>query len=306
MNRNEIAQSAVAALRMARFSVTTFLDSNTCFDIIARNQTGTLLIKVYENIDSVRKEQADELFKLGQVLNASCTILGAKTKVFGMQDGTVYFRYGIPAITLETFEKALRNESPNSRYFKGKYIVDMDSNALRRKRDEMKLSLQELAQKVGVASETLYRFEHGASTTEDTAKRIGHELKGDFTKKFEVFGHGTERKKIDEVPDERLLEKVRELGVKMALFEHAPFNAFGEVERGLLISTGKGNADIPKKAGELSKTSKVIGSDSLIITKEYKRKSVGGILVLEESDLETISKVKDLRKLIEEREKDEE
>ncbi|HLC93003.1 MAG TPA: helix-turn-helix domain-containing protein [archaeon] len=303
MNRVEMTNSAVAALRKKGFQITTFLDSNTCFDIIAKKGESTILIKVYENIDSIRKEQALELHKLSQVLEASGLIIGRKTKVFEMQGGTVYFRYDIPTITIGTFEKLLDDETPSVKYFKGKYIVDIDFDALRKKRGEMNLSLQELAEKIGVSGESMYRFEKGASTSAQTAKRLEKELDEDFTKKIPVFGYRPQRKKIDEVPDEKLLEKVHELGVKMALFEHAPFNAFGEMEKGMLISMGKGKFDIPKKAMELKKTSAVIESDSIIVTKEYKYKSVEGIPVIEEADLQTINKIKELRKLINEREK---
>ncbi len=302
MTREHIIARAVLALQTKGFRTTTFPDSNTCFDIIAKDENATLLLKVYENIDSIRKEQAEELIKLSGVLDASCVIVGNRTKVFELQHGTVYVRYGIPTITLGTFEKLLDEKIPQVKYFKGKHIVEIDFDALRKKRNELNLSLRELAQKIGIASGTLYRFEHGANTSVETAKRLEKELDTDLSKGIEIFGCRPQRKRIDEVPSEKLLEKVHDLGLRMALFEHAPFNAFGELENGMLISTGKGKFDIPKKALELRKTSAVIESDSIIVTKEYKYKSVEGIPIIGEAELETIGKIKELRKLISERE----
>ena len=305
MERLEIARRAIAALGKKGFYVTTFLDSNTCFDIIARKAESTILVKVYENIDSIRKEQGEELAKLSQVLGASCIIIGGKTKVFGLAEGTVYMRYGVPAVTAGTFGRLLEGEGPAARYFKGRRVVDIDSGEMRRKRNELNLSLQELAAKVGVASETLYRFEKGSGASAETAERLEKALHTTgLTRKIGVLEAMPGKKiDIDEVSEERLLEKVRELGVKMALFEHAPFNAFGETERGMLISMGRGKSDIPRKAAELKKTSAATDSDSIIVTKEYKHKSVEGIPIIEEADLETINKAKELKKLILEREK---
>ncbi len=303
MNREHMIARAIGALRKEGFGLTTFLESNTCFDIIAKRGSNTLVLKVYENIDSIRREQGEELKKLGQVLSASCIIIGGKTKVFSLENGTVYSRYGVPTITIGTFEKLLGNEAPSCRYFKGKYIVDIDFGAMHKKREELNLSLQELAQKIGVASGTLYRFEHGASTSAETAKKLEKELDEGLVKRIPVLESGGVRKKVDEIPDEKLLESVHNLGVKMALFGHAPFNAFGESDKGMFISTGRGKFDIPKKAVELRKTSAVIDSDSIIVTKEYKYKSVEGVPVIEQSDLDSVSKFKDLRKLIQEREK---
>lgn len=305
MSREEITAEAVSALRKRVFSVNTFFGSNSCFDIIAKNDERTMLVKVYENIDSIRKEQAGELKKLARVLGASCIIIGEKTKVFGLDNDVVYFRYDVPTVTIGTFEKILENKVPTTRYFKGKSIVDIDFGALHRKRDELRMSLEELAEKLGLASETLYRFEKGASTSLETAQKMEKELGENLVKKIEVLDYRPEIKKVDDIPDEKLLEKIHELGVKMALFEHAPFHAYGDSEskKGMFITTGRGKSDIPKKAAELRKTTAVIDSDSIIITKEYKYKSVEGVPVIEEADLDTISRVKELKKLIHEREK---
>ncbi len=301
MNREEIIAGTISCLRRKFFNVTTFFDTNTCFDLIAKNASLTLAIKVYENIDSIRKEQGEELRKLGQVLSAHCIIIGARTKVFWLEDDTVYYRYDVPALTLKTFEKLLSNVPPSMRYFKGKHIVDIDAQKLQRKREELELSLNELAQKVGIAAETLYRFEKGASTSVETARKIEGELGKGLVKRLDVFGSAEKKLGFDETPNEKLLGKVHDLGLKMALFEHAPFRAYGEGEKGMLITTGKGKFDIPKKAAELKKTTAVIDSDPIIITKEYKRKNVEGVPIIEEAELDTIDKVKGLRKLIRER-----
>ncbi|HLC79922.1 MAG TPA: helix-turn-helix domain-containing protein [archaeon] len=302
MNREQTIAATVSALSKKYFHVDTFLDSNSCFDIIAKNPKTILAIKVYENIDSIRKEQADELKKLAQVLDAACIIIGKRTKVIALQENTVYYRYEIPTVTIETFKKMLDNKQPEIKYFKGKYIVDLDSDSLRKKRVEQKLSLAGLAQKIGVSQETIYRFEHGASTSLGTAKKLEKELEEDLSQKIDIFGSLQPNTKIDETPHEKLLGKLHEIGLKMAIFDHAPFHAFGEIDSGMFISTAKGKFDIPKKALELKKTTAVLGSDSIIITKEYKYKNVQGVPVIEESDLSTIKKFKELKKLIEERE----
>lgn len=290
------------SLRKHSFAVSTFLGSNTCFDLIAKNSEKTLLVKIYDNIDSIRKEQGEELKKLGQVLNASALIIGKKTKVFQLKHNTVYYRYEVPAITIETFEKILENENPKAKYFKGKYIVDIDFENLKKKRNELELSLNELGEKIGLAAETLHRFEKGGSTSLETAKKLEKELDEDFALDVDIFRRQPNLSGIDEIPDERLLEKIHDLGMKMAVFRHTPFKAYGTNEHGIFIGTGKTKADIPKKALELKKASAIVKNDSIIVTKEYKYETLHGVPIIEESDLDTISKLKDLKKMIEERE----
>ena len=255
-------------------------------------------------MDKRRREQGEELKKLGAVLNANTLIIGEKTKVFRLQDGVVYFRYEVPVITLKTFEGILAEKTPLVRHFKGRNIVDIDSEKLRELRGEMGVSLEELAGRIGIATETLYRFEKGASTSLETARRLEEELEKNIVKEVRLFDRKPEKTVIDENPDEEMLGRLHDLGLKMAVFSHTPFRAFGKAEEGMFISTGKGKFDIPKKALELKKTSAVIDSDSLIITKEYKYKSVGGVPVMSEHELETLSGFKDFKKLLRERERD--
>lgn len=302
MTREELISRAIQALKQRFFQVNTFLESNTCFDILAKNNERTVYLKIYENIDAIRKEQADELKKLGKVLDAPCLIIGEKTKAFTLRDNTVYFRYEVPAVNANTFEKLLDNLVPEAKYFKGRYIAEISAEDLRKKREDLKLSMKELALKIGVANETLRRFEKGTSTSVETAKRIEDELGKGVIKKVDVLNYRPKLEEVDETPGERLLEKVHNLGVKLALFEHAPFNAFGEKETELFISSGKRKNDLAKKAFELKKTTAMLKKDSLIVTKEYKHNSIDGIPIINEDDLETISKFRDLKKLIHERE----
>ncbi len=302
MSREELVRKTIEALRKSGFTVSHFPNSNTCFDIIAKSVQGILVVKVYENVDSMRRELAEELKKLGAVLNAGTIIVGEKTKVFRLEDGVVYYRYEVPVTTLKTFEGILEEKTPLVRHFKGRNIVDIDSEKLRELRGEMGVSLEELAGRIGVATETLYRFEKGASTSLETARRLEEELKKSLVKEVRIFERKPEKIVIDESPDEEVLGKLHDLGLKMAVFSHTPFRAFGKADEGMFISTGKGKFDIPKKALELKKTSAVIGSDSLIITKEYKYKSEGGVPVVNEGELETMSRFKELKKLLRERE----
>ncbi|PIN85268.1 MAG: hypothetical protein COV47_03080 [Candidatus Diapherotrites archaeon CG11_big_fil_rev_8_21_14_0_20_37_9] len=304
MNREIIIQQTLKALEKNGFTTSNFLQSNACFDIIAKKQEDVLIIKVYENIDSIRKDQAEEIKKLSGLLNANCIIIGDKTKVFVLEHGAVYFRHEIPVVTPETFDEILLGRTPAVKNFKGKNIVELDSEKLSELRKDLKLSMAELAEKIGVAAETISRYESGAKTSLETAKKLEMQLNADLVKKVDLFGQNNMKKFGDETPNEELLEKLHELGMKMALFRHSPFKAYGKSEN-LFIATGKGKFDIPKKALELKKTSTIIDSDSVIVTKEYKVTKVDGIPIISEVDLDSISKSKDLKKFISERENDE-
>lgn len=303
MSREELINKCVTVLNTKRFSVETFFASNNCFDLIARKGETTLVVKVYDNIDSIRREQGEELKKICSVLGASPILIGEKTKVFSLEDGVVYFRYDIPTVTIRTFGRMLGDEKPKVMYFKGKQIVDLDFGELRKKRVALDLSLEELARRIGVAPESLYRFEKGASTSLETAMRLEKELEDELVQEIRVLERRPVLGEMDERPREKILGKVHELGVKLALFKHSPFSAYGNVNEGLFMNTAKGKFDICRKALELKKTSAIIDADSIIITKEYKFNSIGGVPVILEEELDSLAKVRDLRELLIERKK---
>lgn len=302
--REMLLQKLILLLHKKGFTVSTFIHSNICFDLIARNRPITLLIKVYSNIDAIRPEQGSELKKLGDVLNAIPVIIGEKTKVFYLKDNTVYERYDIPVLTLGSFRQLLDKKIPTVRYFKGRDIVEIDSCKLREQRKKLGLTLEEIAEKLGSSIESIHRYEKGASTSLRTAERLEKILNTDIIKEIDLFDKERGTGKIyDEELHDSALEKVRELGLKLAVFEHAPFKAYSHPKESLLIQKGERKQEIRRKALELKKTRTVFDSDSMIIAKGYKYKSVEDIPVIEEQELDSLSKYKELVRIIREREK---
>ena len=93
----------ISELEKKGFLVTSYLHSNNCFDIAAKKSSQLLLIKVFENIDATRPDEALELKKLSTALRATSIIVGEKTKTAPLSDSLVYERYGINCITFNSF-----------------------------------------------------------------------------------------------------------------------------------------------------------------------------------------------------------
>ncbi len=302
--REMILGKLISVLQRKGFAVTSFIHSNICFDLIAKSPTLTLIIKVYSNIDAIRAGQGRELKKVADIFNATALIVGGKTKAFSLNDGIIYERYDIPVLTINSLKELLEEKIPAVRYFKGRNIVELDGNKLREHRKRLGLTLEELAEKLGLTAESIHRYEKGASTSLGTAERLEEILKTDLVKGINLFEErGKEGKVYDEEFNDRILEKVHDLGLKLAVFEHAPFKAYSKPKESLLIQKGKKRPEIERKALQLKKTKSIFDSDSLIIAEKYRYKSAGEIPVIKEEELDSLSRYRDLRKLIKEREK---
>lgn len=321
--RELVLMKAISFLKTQGFNVSTFLDSNSCFDLVANRSDLKLVVKVYSNIDGFRKEQAEELQKIAKAFEAVVLIIGEKTKAFTMKKGLVYERHSIPAMNYSTFVSIFDTVVPSVKYFKGKSIVELDSDKLREKRDNLDLTLDELAKKTGITKESLYRLEHGFSTSIETAKKLEKLLKADLIieknlledfvqirkeKEKQTFSEKFDQKSdsqsiFDEKFDDSALEKIHSLGLDVIEFRHAPFKAFGTKKEFLLIDKGKEKTDLTKKALVLEKTKAVFDSHSLILTKKFNLERIASTPIMQEEELDSYSKANELMKEIKKREK---
>jgi len=298
--RTEIIGRAILLLERRGFFVSSFMHTNSCFDLIARNGS-TLLIKVYSNIDGVREGQARELSRLGKVLRASALIVGNRSKAFVLRDSVVYERYGVPTVSLNTLEDFLDNKAPGVRCFKGREVVEIDAERLREKRKSIGLSLCELAEKAKTSAESIHRYEKGAGASAGTAKRLEEVLHTSIIRDIGLFGKRGGEEKFDREMEDEALAKIQRLGIDLAEFQHAPFRAYSKPGRDLLIGRGNAGREVRHSAMQLKKTKQALGSDGMVLAREFKHDTIGEIPVVKEEELDSLSRGKDLIELMKEK-----
>jgi putative transcriptional regulator len=297
---------AISFLKTRGFNVSTFLDSNSCFDLVTSKSDLKLVIKVYSNIDSFRKEQAIELQKISKAFNAVVLLIGEKSKAFTLRKGMIYERHSIPVVNYKTFVLVF-DSIPSVKFFKGKTIVELQKDKLKEKRRALNYTLEELARKTGITKESLYRLEHGFKTSLSTAKKLEKLLQADLIVEknlLQEFIFRQPEKIFDETFSDDALEKIHSLGLDLIEFRHAPFKAFGTKKEFLLIDKGKEKSDLAKKALILEKTKAVFDSHSLIITKKFHLEKIASTAVMQEEELDSYSKINQLMNEIKKREKE--
>lgn len=155
--RKDLLTKTVETLEDFNFNILVYLYS--CLDIAAQKKSLTLLIKVLENIDGFRNPHAQELKKLGFCFNACPVIVGNTSKTYRMNDGVLYNRHGVPAITLGTLQDTLAGAYPDKIYSKGRIIAEINGDELRKMREKKKLSAEGLAKQINLTRESIYLYE---------------------------------------------------------------------------------------------------------------------------------------------------
>lgn len=297
--RELVLAHTVDLLQQKGFTVRTFFDSNSCFDLIAKKQKITYLIKVFSNVDSFRHDHAIELRKLSELFFAIPIVIGENTKAFELEDKVLYERHSCPVMNFHSFSQFLQGKRPQKKYFKGKTIVELDEKKLYSQRMKKGLTLSELADKTHLTPETLHRFEKGHSTSYESAKKLEKILGIPLMREFSIESITAEKVEDRELTDS-VLEKIEELGTRVAMFEHAIFDAVSP-EHELLISKAGTAKEIDRKAFYLKKSGEVIPSSSMIVAKSSSKPLSHNTPIVEENELESLKHFSELMKLLREK-----
>lgn len=225
----------VELLEKERFNVSIMEGRVSCFDILAARRSFILLLKFLLNIDGLSEDQAADIKRLSSIFRAYPLIIGEKTRHFQMDDGVLYTRYGLNAITLKTFEDIIvREEYPVTLSSRGGYYVKIDREKLRRVRRERGISLGELAEHIGVSKTMVYAYEHSdQGATLLTVIKLEEYLGEDVTAVPEVFfipALEEDYAVTVKAHHEPIFTRLEEIGFEIQPIKRAPFDAVTKSE----------------------------------------------------------------------------
>lgn len=303
MEKERLMRIVEGTLRATGFRVARMEFKGSCFDLVASRIFALLFIKVLQNIDSISEEQAEDLKRLSKFFRATPLIVGLRTKNEELEDGVVYERFGVYAISPPTlYDILVENEMPAIFAERGGFYVNIDGELLKALREERGYSLGELADLLGVSRKSLRNYEKGRSAVSlEVAVRLEQIFDAPIAKPIDVLSARVEAnlESKPETPLEReIFEKLQELGMGVIKVKRAPFNAVsGENEFKILtgIDAEKTSTTV-KRARMVDEVSRIINSDGVFILERTKTEVVGEIPLIPK---ETLSEVRDADELIE-------
>ncbi len=175
MKNSEILGTIEGILEKAGFQLSKRCYSrSSCFDLAAHKHEQLIFLKICADIGNACFDDAAELQKISGCFSALPLIIGEKTRKKPLENDTVYTRYDICVITPETLEDiVLRGTHPLVQAGPGGYYIKLDGNLIKKRRQELGLSVGKLAQMVGISRRTLYGYERAmAKASVPTAYRL--------------------------------------------------------------------------------------------------------------------------------------
>lgn len=315
MNKELLIFRVISILSKAGFIISARCDIRPrSFDIAARQEDLLLLIKVLYNVDGLNEETANEMLYLSKHLNGHPVIIGEKTRDHSLESGVVYFRYGVPAIDIDTlYDYFIEGTPPLIYAAHGGLYVNIDGKTLKDERTLKNTSLGALAALLGVSRRTISKYEEGEmAASVDVAIKLEEIMDRGFATSVNLFENVRvneplkHESNVNESAD--ILAKLEEMGFDVLPTWHAPFDAVslssGHKNENTKILTGIGefSSNMVKKAHLMSSISEVTLTQSLLIVNGVsKAHNIEKTILVEKKELKNFDDTDDFINLLEER-----
>ena len=265
------------------------------FDIIARRDKDLLLIKVLRNVDGFSRDNAEEMKHVAGALDGKPIIVGLHSGGGMLEDGIVYSRFEIPIITPVTLEdEFLEGVPPFVMAEPGGLYVRIDSELLRRLREEMDISLGAMSEIAGVSRRAIQMYESGMKAVVEVAQRFEEFFNMPFVlplhdwRTTETEQEQWSRDFADFAGfDGEVYKMLSEIGCSVLPTKHSVFDALTRDRESLYIAWLAGDVgDFRGKIEVLDNIIRITERDALLFVEHNTDKgSMMGIPVVDRKDL---------------------
>lgn len=312
MNKEILINQVIGILEQSGFNV-----SQRCnvrprsFDIAAKCDDKLLLIKVLSNVDGLKENTAFEMMNLAEYLDGSPLVVGEKTRDHPLEAAVVYYRYGIPAINVDTLHDYFIEDVPPIVYAApGGLYVSVDGSVLRDMRLNSNLSLGALAAELGVSRRSISKYEEeGMDMSVDMVMRLEDIFDRAIALAIDFLNSGNSTAKHRERPPETepgisIRSILSNMGLDVVPVSQAPFSAvsFEHVEKSELrhmpvILTGfsEYTSSMVKRAKLMSSISEVTDTQSMfIVNGQCRSQCVDNTVLVKKSKIDAMDNFMDL------------
>jgi putative transcriptional regulator len=291
-------------LHQAGFSLSEVDSEQYCLELVAKKGDVKLLIKTLENVDSERREAAEELKSLATATSSSPLIIGSRVKCGRLEEGALYERYGVNVVSPDTFKEAtLKGSLPFVQSKRGGLYFRINGKTLKRLREGRKMSLGDLAKRIGVSRKAIYEYETGGmGATLETVARIEEVFNVGLTQGIDIFDWQCTGEPEAKAPSDpvarRLHYKLKEIGCKVMGFDYAPIDVHARTVGVSFLTNEKGpGKDLDSRVESALELAKLLDMVPVLVTGDGKLDGAD-IYVLRTEEVKQLKTVKDLERLL--------
>ncbi len=311
MKRDQLIESVRDALAKTGFYLSEpHGERGLCFDFVARRDNLLLIVKVLQNVDALNKETSEELKNISRSLRGAPLIIGDRTGSGSLETGVIYSRFGVPILSRRTFLDFFEEGVPPFIYSApGGLYVRLDTDTLRRIREEGQLSLGTLAEIAGVSRRTIQMYLEGMSASIDVAARLEAFLRQPLVLPMDPFAILTGEESAApviaqlEALERELFQRLERLGYNVLPTVRSPFDGLARhEERTYLTGVESADTKLEKKATVVSNIGRVVEKDAVMfVERRTLRLNIQGLPVIAREELRKVRNRDAVEDLIAER-----
>lgn len=283
---------------------------SSSFDLIARRDRLRFIIKVLQNIDTLRSSNASEMIRISKLTEAAPLVVGEKTGGGPLERGIVYYRHSVPILSPESFCDYVEGQLPFISSGPGGYYASIDGRKLHQKREELGYSIGYLSNKVGTSRRSISLYESGSAVTIDIFLKLEEVLGEELEKTIDLLEvSSTLEMPLDDAgPGSGFLGEVIDLMIKQGFDFHpvkkSPFDAIMReaLEQFALIGLLETMGEKMGRISAMRNISEIFENDAFIISRlKTEKEHLGGCPVINLSELRKIDERDKLQVLIQKR-----
>ncbi|MBI2546973.1 MAG: helix-turn-helix domain-containing protein [Candidatus Aenigmarchaeota archaeon] len=272
------------------------------FDLVAKREH-LFLIKNLLNIDALDESHALDLRATSYFLSAYPLVISQRNNRDHLGDDMVYTRFDISVMTPQLFKSMLEEEDlVVTHSSKGRHTQEINAFALKEKRLERNLTLEELADQVGISKKAMYEIENKrVNPQKDTVRRLERLLGAELALPFEMKHTESVYIKPKGNFQRDVSAEFSRIGIDNSSVNSTPFEIIAKGNSSIITSLSNTPSEIKNNVGELRQLSVIFSSRSILVSKSSASKNMDGIPVLLESELLELQSSKHLHEIIDER-----
>jgi len=185
--KDELLHNAKNEFLGAGYSLSDEKISSSSFDFIAKKPGNSfperpikIITRVLAELDLFKKQASIELQLIAKLIKGKPLLIAQFATGKKVEKATLYRRHNVPAISLQTLQMFLKEFSLSSNTFsitkyaqRGGIYVNLSKERFIERRKRLELDIQNLAGKIGISRQSLYKYEKGlCSPKVDSYQRI--------------------------------------------------------------------------------------------------------------------------------------
>ncbi len=200
-------------------------------DLVCRSRRN-IFARVVSDAAELNRSDSIELKASAHAYKAKPIVIARYIYGYETEEDVVYERHGLIIISPEGLENIARDQPIYIVNSHGVYAVRINPKKLRRLREEMGLSLGELAEKLGVSRKAVYEYERGRMNISiDKAVKLLDIFGEEIFEPVDIFEEEAERNfeiiNPDTKLEEDIIERLHKMGYKVIHLKRTPIDIVG-------------------------------------------------------------------------------